>query len=306
MNVNCKLPPFKIKEVISIQEAKQKAGWSITKFNLPEIWKFSKGEGVKVAIIDTGVSLKHEDLANNILPGYNFVANNDIPDDDAKHGTHCAGIIASECNSIGIIGYAPKCKIIPLKALDKHGNGDLATVAKSIKWAVDHGADLISMSLGAPRPLQQIAKAIKYACNNNVITFCAVGNAGEKTKAYYPASYPYTISVGAIDQNLVRAKFTNFGKIDFLCPGVNILSTIPKNWYAEMSGTSMATPHAVGIASLILSHYRKTDKGGSLKTIDDFRHVLSQYTIPLDDIKYKGKKQYEGLGILDPRKIKLG
>lgn len=298
----CVLPPFKRTEVLSMQEAKQNAGWNITAFNLPEAWKVSQGDGVKIAVLDTGADLSHQDLVENLLPGYNFISNNEHPMDDNSHGSHCIGTICASNNDIGIVGVAPKAKVMPVKVLDNNGTGDFATVAKGIKWAVDNGANLISMSLGCPKPIQQVAKAISYAASKGVVTFCAAGNSGPNTPIFYPANYPFTISIGAIDEHFNRAKFSNAGdNLDFMCPGVNILSTVPNNWYAMMSGTSMATPFAVGVAALLMSFYIKEQK--TINSVEAFRSIFKENTVPIHNPEFAGKKFFEGFGIIDPLKL---
>lgn len=304
MSHKCKLPPFKRVDVVSIQEAKQKAGWGITAFNLPETWNHSQGEGVVIAVLDSGVDFNHSDLQANLVRGYNFIDNNDKPEDGCGHGTHVIGTICAVNNDIGVVGVAPKAKVMPIKVLDDNGTGDFVSVAKGIRWAVDHGANLISMSLGSPRPIQQVAKAIKYAEQNGIVTFCAAGNAGPKTPIFYPANYPFTISIGAIDDQFRRAKFGNAGgNLDFMCPGVNILSTVPGDWYAMMSGTSMSTPFAVGLAALLLSRRISQGRQAELKTADGYREVFKKYTIPVSDPAFAGKRFFEGFGIIDPRKV---
>lgn len=300
----CKLFPHKIEEVISIQEAKQLVGWSISSFDLPKTWDKTKGEGVKIAVIDTGVDLDHPDLKSNILPGINLISPNKPPKDDAQHGTHVSGIICAENNDIGMVGVAPAAKIIPIKALDKEGIGTLENIALGIRWAVDNGADLICMSLGSPRPIQQVRKAIQYAASKKVIIFVAAGNVGMTKDVFYPAAYPETIAIGSIDENFNRSKFSNTGKnLDFLAPGGHIFSTIPDNWYGMMSGTSMSAPWATGIAALMLSYVRNHSTKIKLNTPDDYRSALKAQTIPINDTEYASKKFFEGFGIIDPRKF---
>ncbi len=161
--IKCKLPSFKIEEISSLDDAKQQSGWDITAFDLPKAWGKSQGEGVKIAVLDSGCDLDHPDLVDNLLQGINFINPGKPPEDDAGHGTHVTGIIIAENNEIGMVGVAPKAKVIPVKVLDKNGSGDLATVAKGIRWAADNGADFISMSLGSPSPLQERATNSAWA-----------------------------------------------------------------------------------------------------------------------------------------------
>jgi subtilisin len=300
----CSLFPYEVEEVISLQSAKQKVGWGITAFNLPATWEKTQGEGVTIAVLDSGCDLDHPDLKQNLMPGINMVDNSKSAHDDNQHGTHVSGIIAALNNDIGMVGVAPKCKIIPVKVLDKNGNGSLSNVSKGIRWAVDNGADIIAMSLGAPRPLQSVRKAIQYAYKKGIPCFVAAGNAGKTKEIYYPAAYPETIAIGSIDSNFKRSDFSNTGKnLDFMSPGGKIFSTVPDDWYAVLSGTSMACPFAVGIAALLLSHSRKKDSKIRIQSVDDYRDILKKGTVSIKDKNYAGKKFFEGFGIIDPSKF---
>jgi subtilisin family serine protease len=291
---------------MSLQEVKQKAGWEITAFNLPDNWNITAGEGVKVAILDSGCNLAHPDLVDNLLPGMNFLQPNSPPEDDNGHGTHCAGILAASNNEIGVVGVAPKTKIIPVKVLDRHGSGQLDIVARAIYWATDNGADLISMSLGSPTALPIVQKAIQYAASKGVVTFCAAGNAGKTAEVFYPAAYAETIAIGSIDETMNRSSFSNTGhNLDFLAPGGKILSTYPPMWYSVLSGTSMACPFATGVASMFLSFSRKTQiKEYVFRTAEAYRNAFKENATSLTDPEYADKKFFQGFGIIDPRKFK--
>lgn len=301
----CKLPPYKVQEVLTLDEVKQQLGWNITAFDLPQVWKYSEGEGVKIAILDTGADLDHPDLQQNLLPGKNIINEGLTPNDDNSHGTHCAGIISAINNAIGMVGVAPKAKIIPVKVLDGQGSGDFKNVAKGIHWAVDNGADIISMSLGSPNALAIVRRAIQYADGKGVPVFCAAGNAGLTKDIFYPAKYPETISVGSIDENFNRSSFSNTGdRLDFMAPGGKIFSTVPDNWYAYLSGTSMACPFVVGVAALCLSYQRKNNPNKPLRCAEDYRKIFRQHTIPISNPEYAGKKFFQGFGIIDTRDFK--
>lgn len=305
INKKCSLFPFEREEVLSIQDAIQKYGWGITAFDLPGAWRKSKGEGVKVAVLDTGVDLDHPDLAQNLLPGYNFIEPKKQPWDDNQHGTHVAGIIAAANNQIGMVGVAPEAKIIPVKVLNRSGNGNLVDVAKGIRWAVDEGkADLICMSLGSPNPVQEVRKAVQYAISKKVVCFVAAGNAGVTKEVYYPANYPETIAIGSIDENFSRSGFSNTGtNLDFMAPGGRIFSTVPDNWYAVLSGTSMAAPFATGVAALVLSCARSGGSRLKLESNQDYIDVFKKHTVPVSNKDLKDKSFYQGFGIIEPKKL---
>lgn len=292
----CSLPTFKITPILA-QDISQKVGWSVTAFNLPEAWKKSQGEGVKVAVLDTGCDIYHEDLKKNLLPGMNIINPKKLPLDGCKHGTHCCGTICAENNELGVVGVAPRAKVIPVKILDDDGGGDMVNVSRGILWAADNGADIISMSLGCPYPIQQVRKAIQTVAKRGIPVFCAAGNANLK-ELFYPAGYPETISISAIDKYFKKASFSNVAKnLDFFAPGKDMISTIPNNQYGILSGTSMACPWAAGIAALLLSYVRNYKTKLQIKTVDDYKNIFRKYTTPVKD------KNLDGFGIIDPRKF---
>lgn len=303
-NHKCKLLPYKKIDCLSIQDAMQKAGWGITAFDLPKTWQHTQGENVVIGVIDTGADLQHLDLKPNLLEGINLVKPGTPPQDDNGHGTHVTGILVAENNDIGIVGVCPKAKVRPVKVLDGRGNGDLLKVVDGIKWCIDQKVDFISMSLGAPVKVQQVRKALQTAAEAGIIVFCAAGNAGHTKEIFYPANYPETIAIGAIDKDFNRAKFSNTGRnLDFMAPGVDIFSTYPSNWYATLSGTSMACPFAVGVAALVLSYVKQGKSKIQLKTIEDYRMLFQKYTTPVTALDLKDPMFYEGFGIIDPRKL---
>lgn len=299
-----KLLPYTVEDVIVPLSLQQTLGWHISAFNLPSVWKISQGEGVKIAIIDSGCDLQHIDLMENIIDGKNFVEENLPPEDSGQHGTHVAGIIAGCNNEFGIAGVAPKSKIMPLKVLNSFGVGTLKAVEEAIYYAVDHGADLISMSLGTRNPVPAIEKAIEYANSKSVVCFVAAGNAGSNKTLLYPAAYTSVISVGAVDEQCMRADFSCTGpNLDFVAPGVRIYSTVPKSSYAFLSGTSMACPFALATAALVLSEKRKADPNIKMN-IDDYRSILKNNTINIknldQNLDQQGRRFWQGMGIINP------
>lgn len=280
--------------------AGQIMGWEIIKFNIQSLWPKSKGEGVKVAVIDTGCDLDHPDLKRNMLKGINFVDPNQPPEDSNGHGSHVAGTIAANDNSTGMVGIAPRAKIIPVKSLGDDGNGDINNVIDGIIWSVDNGADIIAMSLGSPHSSSRLLKAIRYADSSGVGVFCAAGNSGPSVDIMYPAKYVETISIGAIDRNLKRTSFTCSGNsLDFLAPGQDIFSCVPGG-YAMMSGTSMSNPFVAGYAALYLSHVRRRKSGARLRSSDYISHFKKSVQ-HLQNPEFSRKRRYEGHGIIVPK-----
>lgn len=235
-------------------------------------WAIEQGKNDFVlAIVDTGVDVKHPDLASKMLPGYNAFDDNTNVTDGNGHGTHCAGIAAALTNNgVGVAGYAPNVKILPVQVLSAEGSGSYATVAAGIVWAADHGAKVISMSLGGPSNSPVVAEAVKYALSKDAMLIAAMGNSGRGANGNtpiksYPAAIPGVMSVGATDSKDALARFSQMGEWNSVtAPGVDILSTFPVsnttdmpsvNGYGSISGTSMATPAVAGLAALVRSKY---------------------------------------------------
>jgi len=297
----CGLLPFIREDINELnQTGGQYKGWEIEKFKINDKWNRSQGEGVRVAVIDTGCDLYHEDIKNNLLQGKNFVEHGKDPVDLNGHGTHVSSTIAAENNNTGMVGVAPKTKILPIKALNDDGSGDILDIIDAVVWAADQSVDFITMSLGSKGGTERLRRAIQYASNKGSVVFCAAGNSGTNTDLTYPAAYPEVISIGAIDINLNRTDFTCSGdELDFLAPGHDIVGAVPGNRYAVMSGTSMSNPYAVGCASLLLSYIRKTGKQIP-KNAEEYISIFRQTAVQLTDPRYRGVRKYEGYGIIIP------
>lgn len=213
--------------------------------------------------------------------------------------THVTGIICARQNDLGIVGVAPKAKVRPIKVLDGYGDGEIENVVKGIRWAIEQKVDMISMSLGTQQPLAALRWAIKKADKAGIPIFVAAGNIGKSEHLLYPANYPETIAIGAIDKNLDRAYFSNTGaNLDFMAPGVDILSTVPNNWWAILSGSSMAQPFVCGLAALLTSYNKEHAAGISLNNADDYRNFFKNHTINITNKEHSGDKFYQGFGII--------
>ncbi len=219
----------------------------------PQGWDISTGSAaVTIAVIDTGVALTHPDLAAKIVAGYDFVNNDDIPQDDNGHGTHVAGIAAASSNNgVGVAGVSWHARIMPVKVLDAAANGSFANAAAGIIWATDHGAQIINLSLGGTSDSVIFQDAIDYAYHHGVMLIAASGNSGSNF-VLYPARYPNVMAVGATDANNALAPFSNYGaEIDVVAPGVDIFSTWLGGNYQNDSGTSMSAPYVAGLAAIL-------------------------------------------------------
>jgi subtilisin family serine protease len=236
---------------------------NMAQIQAPMAWSVTRGGGGPiVAVIDSGIDLDHPDLIANLVSGWDFVNNDASADDDQGHGTHVAGIIGAVGNNgIAVAGVNWTARLMPVKVLNANGAGDQATVALGIRWAVDNGARVINLSLGASIPaggsLPALESAVAYAISKGCVVAAASGNVSAtlpKGTVMYPAAYPGVIGVGAVDRNNAIADFSNTGAfLDVVAPGASILSTYRGGGVTFMSGTSMATPHVAGLAGLILA-----------------------------------------------------
>ena len=242
--------------------------WGLARVGTQRSWDVTCGHGVTVAVVDTGVACENHgeftripDLAGTrCIPGWNFVSGDNHANDDQGHGTHVAGTIAQTTNNaVGTAGVAYCATIMPVKVLDARGRGTLANVAEGIRWAADHGAQVINLSLGGGGRSRVMAQAIAHARAKGTTVVCAAGNNGRTVES--PANEPGAVAVSAIDEGDQIAFFSSRGpEVDVAAPGVRILQqTICENGrnrceqYAAWSGTSMAAPHVAGIAALLYS-----------------------------------------------------
>lgn len=236
----------------------------------PEAWDYTRGRtDVIVAVIDTGCNLAHPDLAANILPrgaeDWDFAdAGDSIPEDSGFHGTHVCGTVAAVDNATGVIGVAPQCRLMPLRVDLTTGmnanRADAINYVAAQAIANPNRRYVINCSWRMNGDHAGVHNAIINAVSKNVVVCFAAGNDNNNIDVtpQYPAVYPEVVAVGATDSKDVRASFSNYGtKVDVSAPGVNIYSTLPGNSYGFLDGTSMASPHAAGVAALIWSRNKK-------------------------------------------------
>ena len=206
---------------------------------------------VTVAVIDTGVCMSHEDLQDRVLDnGYDFVDDDDDPDDVFGHGCSVAGIIAANIdNGIGIAGFAPNASILPVRVLGPGGSGSMADVAAGIVYAADEGADIINLSLGSMVGSQVTKDAVDYAVDKGVTVIASAGNSGGSAPGY-PARYENVVAVGAVDPNGARSSFSNKGG-DIWAPGRDVHTTFLDNGYKALNGTSFSAPYVSAMAAVL-------------------------------------------------------
>jgi subtilisin len=265
--------------------------WGVDRIDAEWAWDTSRGTGVKVAVIDTGIDPAHPDLVDNIAGGVNFVRKvwwRD-PDpskwaDDNGHGTHVAGIIAAVDNEIGVIGVAPEASLYTVKVLNKNGSGYISDIILGIEWAVDNGMQVANMSLGTDTDVQSLHDACDAAADADLLLVAAAGNDGGAVD--YPAAYSSVIAVAATDINDQRASWSSYGpEVLVAAPGVSVRSTWKGGGYKTISGTSMAAPHVTGTLALNLS---------------------ADLADTADDLPPTGYDVYTGYGLVDTEEAVTG
>ncbi|GAA4825435.1 type VII secretion-associated serine protease mycosin [Streptomyces ziwulingensis] len=245
--------------------------WALDALHTDEVWRTTKGAGVTVAVLDTGVEDDHPDLTGNVLTGKDLVGFGAERGERAwaRHGTAMAGIIAGHGHGTGgadgVLGVAPEAKILPVRVILEDGDPSRATarktrggaLAEGIRWAADHGADVINLSLGddssSAHPEPGEDEAIQYALKKNVVVVASAGNGGEKgDHVSYPAAYPGVIAATAVDRYGTRAAFsTRRWYATVSAPGVDVIIADPDHRYYEGWGTSAAAAFVSGSVALL-------------------------------------------------------
>ena len=237
--------------------------WALEKMNVPPAWGISTGQGTLVAVLDTGTDLDHPDLAEKIRADidWDFANNDAVADDDHGHGTHVSGIAAAATdNGLGVAGMGWEGTILPLKVLRGDGYGTETDLAEAIRYAADHGADVINMSLGGASDNcpQYVQDAVDYAHAKGVVLVAAAGNhvGSEPNAEMCPANCTHVLGVAATERDDSVAGYSNYGThVSAAAPGSAIYSTLLNGQYGNKSGTSMATPHVAGLAALVRASF---------------------------------------------------
>ncbi|MCM2579838.1 type VII secretion-associated serine protease mycosin [Streptomyces meridianus] len=232
--------------------------WSLQRLLTDQMWADTKGKGVKVAVIDTGVSRTNRQIGANLVGGKDFIGKGDGTNDTVGHGTKVAGIIAArKIKSVGFFGIAPEATIIPIRQNDDEQHGNVGTMVKAINYAIAQGADIINISQGTTQALPPnsiLEQAINKARAANVLIVASAGNDGAsgEQKDTYPAAFEGVLGVAASDRSNERAGFSQAGEhVDIAAPGVDMVSTVPGGGHCVDQGTSFAAPYAAGVAALL-------------------------------------------------------
>ena len=232
----------------------QEVPWGIERVKAISAHSITKGTGIKVAILDTGIDMNHEDLKDNYKGGYNVISPGSPPIDGHGHGTHVAGTIAARDNNLGVIGVAPEADLYSIKVLTDDGWGYWSWIVAGIEWCIENNMHVVNMSLGGSRD-PGIEDIFNSAYQHGILLVAAAGNSGAGANTVvWPARYDSVIAVAAVDSADQRAWFSSTGPaVELAAPGVGVLSCVPGNNYEIHSGTSMACPHVVGSSALCWS-----------------------------------------------------
>jgi serine protease len=211
-------------------DAAQNFSYGVAMVNAPLVWPVTRGEGVRVGVIDTGIDLGHADLRQAYRGGWDFIHNDAIPEEEAEggamgHGTRMAGLIAAADNQFGVVGAAPGVSLYALKIFGRSGGALTSNVIRAIDWAIAHDLDILSCSFGGENPTKLEEEAYDRARRADILVIAAVGNHSGSVRS--PALYASVVAVGAVDRSMTHASFSNTGPaLDFVAPGVDVLSTI--------------------------------------------------------------------------------
>ena len=291
------LTPFEIQEVKDSIEYCIPKG--IMNLNCEKLWNEGyTGEGIKIAVLDTGCDINHICLKDRIIDYKNFTIEGDKNDvtDKRGHGTHVAGIIAGNRIKQGVTGVAPDCELIICKVISSHGGFD-EDIIEALEYAIEQKVDIINMSIGGAGIHKTMHDLIKKATELGISVVCAGGNYGDgradTNELIYPGAFEEVIEVGAVDSNNMICKFSNSNDMIDVCSyGKGITSTFPNNRYAKLDGTSQATPHVSGVLALLKQKFKVEQ--GRVPTEMELYNELIKYTKQLEGVD----KRLQGHGVV--------
>lgn len=286
------IDPIHFDPTLGVREGINKTGltttgevidWGLYLSNVPHEWKQTHGEGIKVAILDSGAP-DHPDLRSAVVDAQNFTREPDASD-GSGHSTFVGGIVGARANGFGVIGVAPKTELYFAKVLGSQTRGEVEFVNAGLQWALDQNVDIISMSLSVRDYDRDLHRLILEATKRGKFVICSSGNYGPAQNTIrYPGLFDETITVGSIDRfGVVQGDSSRGRAIDVVAPGVGIFSTALGRTYGYGTGTSFAAPFVTGIAALILAKHRKTGVHHltPVETVDQMRDHLIKMSIDL-------------------------
>lgn len=258
--------------------------WGVDRMGVDQYAAKTPKNNITVAVVDTGVA-SHPFLSGRLVAGYDYIQNDNDPTDQHFHGTHVAGTVVDCTPGLNV-------KIMPVRVLDASGYGTSTTIGLGVRYAADHGASVINLSLGGGHTSYEDS-CIQYALNKGVTVVCAAGNNSSNTSTFCPAHIGNIIVVSALDDDESRAYFSNYGNsVDVAAPGVDILSCVPGGDYEYLQGTSMASPHIAGIVAMLRLNYPTASPA-------QIEAILKLYC---RDLGTSGWDAYFGYGIPDMTK----
>ncbi|PTX58276.1 subtilase family protein [Melghirimyces profundicolus] len=227
--------------------------WGIREVEAYKVWPYTKGRGIKVAVVDTGIANDHPSIQKNYAGGVNILSPMFTPYDYNGHGTHVAGTIAGRATELNVVGVAPRVRIYAVKAFNRKGSANLSDLLSAINWCIENDMDIVNMSFGMSKVSDSLRQAIQTAHRKGIMLVAAAGNQGISGTVDYPARYEETIGVTSVSKDGKLSAFSNTGEgVDLAAPGDKISSAWLNGTTRVMSGTSMAVPHVSGTVALLL------------------------------------------------------
>lgn len=277
-----------VEEDITVKAIEDTLPWGIDRVDAEVVHSQTRGGGVRVAVLDSGIGLDHPDL--RVAGDVTFVPDTTSGDDDNGHGTMVAGIIAALDNESGVVGVAPEVELYSVKVLNSNGAGLMSVIIAGLEWAIENDMQVINISFGGVLNWPLAARdALEKAYQMGIVIVAGAGNSGDQNIVYAPARYDTVIAVGATDQNDARASFSSTGSaLELMAPGVAIQSTSRGGGYTIGNGTSFSTPHVSGIAALLIS--------AGITNNNEIRRILQTSA---SDLGAVGRDSYYGYGLVN-------
>ncbi len=278
-----RLPPFEYDELKGARLLEAKSNWAFKHWRIEEIWKHTRGENIRVAVLDTGEP-EHKDI--DVFRSIDFTGEG--PKDKQGHGTWVSGCVAAKR---GFLGLAPGCRLYTAKVLDNQGEGAWLWMKKGLEWAMEEGCEIVNISAGGDYSGSEIQPILKKMSELGIVIVCAAGNAD--APLIFPANNENTIAIGSVNEEWGRSIFSNWGpRLIGMAPGEYLLGCWLENGYVKASGTSMSAPGVAGILAL----------EAELRSID-YKGVIAKLATTSEDMEEIGWDAMTGWGIIDPFKF---